>query len=370
METAKKLKLGAIMNKNVSPKETTPKVEVSQEADTQVPQVSTPVQVPDNKMETYEKENTPGIQENQNTQPVDISKDNMPAIGIHKDNQNWALNDKHSSVDEKEKKEKEAILEKLKKVENVGISKENENSEKKLTEKKELFTSYQAELYKNEDEALEESELKKHPIKKEEPKPEITKEIDTPLTTDKQENSEVSSAGKNIETKNTWDYMKKKENKDIMKQKWEEQEGKWEKKKKKRPLKMLLTSIITLASLGVIVWWVFFVDTGSDFIENYKTSILDMVNKDVSEQNEDIVENQAEEVDTQVDDTNSWTSQNWDIETIVFWRTSEDVKVIDNNWIKEFEYNWEIYESKETVYNVIRITTIKRVILDYFKILR
>ena len=53
METAKKLKLGAIMNKNVSPKETTPKVEVSQEADTQVPQVSTPVQVPDNKMETY-----------------------------------------------------------------------------------------------------------------------------------------------------------------------------------------------------------------------------------------------------------------------------------------------------------------------------
>jgi hypothetical protein len=94
------------------------------------------------------------------------------------------------------------------------------------------------------------------------------------------------------------------------------------------------------------------------------------VNKNVSEEDQAPSENSEEEIEEPSNDTNSWITQNWDIETIVFWRTSEEVKVVDNNGIKEFEYNWEIYGSKETVYNVIRITTIKRVILDYFKILK
>ena len=162
----------------------------------------------------------------------------------------------------------------------------------------------------------------------------------------------------------------KKEDKNALKQKEQNKEEGEKVKKPKKAMKFVLTSMITLASMAAIIWGVFFIDTGSDFIENYKTSILDMVNKNVSEEDQAPSENSEEEIEEPSNDTNSWITQNWDIETIVFWRTSEEVKVVDNNGIKEFEYNWEIYGSKETVYNVIRITTIKRVILDYFKILK
>ena len=377
MEAGKKLKLGAIMNKKAIKEEPTEKVETPQEShievSTQLWEATAPLSPNEisHAEKTNEVENEASwVQEIKSALPID----KKPSIGIHKDSQIEKEEDDENQnpVEKKEKEEKQKTLEKLKKVENIGIhTEETKKEEKKHTEKEEVFTSYQADLYKDQDEALQGSKAKKEPIKKE--------EVDenkkwSPL---EQEWNKSEIEEKPTEIKKEWEKMEKdtkndekKEDKNALKQKEQNKEEGEKVKKPKKAMKFVLTSMITLASMAAIIWGVFFIDTGSDFIENYKTSILDMVNKNVSEEDQAPSENSEEEIEEPSNDTNSWITQNWDIETIVFWRTSEEVKVVDNNGIKEFEYNWEIYGSKETVYNVIRITTIKRVILDYFKILK